>query len=898
MIFTAKTSIKQPGYYLSVKDHHLDAACVARMLIASLPEIVVLQTGLDRDVLSNLLIFVCMVHDIGKLTALFQGSITKGAAQMRDALVSSGFAIINPDDLFQKADRLHHTEMGYMILNGLAGYHLPKWILNIVCSHHGRCPSKNFVKRTATKQDKICLYGRADDEENERAYRGTWKRCIEEAMRAAGYRSPEDIPVLDTRAQLLITGAVVLVDWISSNTDYFPLVEELSAVDRNAREKFVEGILKIPGLWLPDRWTMTYDDFEASFGFTPNEFQKTVLDVVNDSSPEAVLTLLEGSPGCGKTEGGFAASEIMAARTGAGGLSFSEPTQATSNAMFSRVISWIRDKNMDDDYCVNLAHSAANMAPQFAALADNKESGVYTSDLFSRSKISYYPTFTVGTWDSILAGALQMKHFMVRIFSIAGKVCVFDEIHETDAYTEQVFLTTLYLLGYFKIPTLIISATISTNRKKDYIRAYMRGLGADRTTIRREISSISDAFPSVTTVNKEKVVCSPCSVSQHKKYKISRISETNLEKTLVEKLKGKGCAAVVVNTVKRSQKIFDRLCNSKALEGYTIILDHSYFLPEDRSATEDMIIKRLGKNADDKEREKTIIVGTKAIQVSLDYDVDYMVTELCSIADFFQRLGRLFRHNRIGRPINFPEVAIMLPEDGQGEPYTRESAFIYSEYILRKTYEVLGDEVVFPDDIKKLLNLVETTGNEDLFSSLKDPRYKNAYENSVKAQKDKARHFLLNESALVSGNKDGMEGLLDHMEDTISAYGDGAVRDIKPTLTVSLMGLKENGNLAFLDRKNHGIEVDPCDISEEEVFMIASSHINLPLAVLSGDDDDRISLIREEINSRANEIAPGILQKKLFYGKCLLILNEKNEALVNGYKITYDNERGLLYEHI
>ena len=41
-------------------------------------------------------------------------------------------------------------------------------------------------------------------------------------MRDAGFASVEDLPVLTIPQELLLTGLLIMADWIASNTSFFP----------------------------------------------------------------------------------------------------------------------------------------------------------------------------------------------------------------------------------------------------------------------------------------------------------------------------------------------------------------------------------------------------------------------------------------------------------------------------------------------------------------------------------------------------------------------------------------------------------------------------------------------------------------------------------------------------
>lgn len=55
----------------------------------------------------------------------------------------------------------------------------------------------------------------------------------------------------------------------------------------------------------------------------------------------AGLLIIEASMGNGKTEAALMSSEVMASKSGAGGIAYLLPTMATFNAMFRRVKDWL-----------------------------------------------------------------------------------------------------------------------------------------------------------------------------------------------------------------------------------------------------------------------------------------------------------------------------------------------------------------------------------------------------------------------------------------------------------------------------------------------------------------------------------------------------------------------------
>ncbi|WP_275532391.1 helicase-related protein, partial [Corynebacterium diphtheriae] len=128
---------------------------------------------------------------------------------------------------------------------------------------------------------------------------------------------------------------------------------------------------------------------------------------------------------------------------------------------------------------------------------------------------------------------------------------------------------------------------------------------------------------------------------------------------------------LICNTVKRAQEI------AAALEKTNdrIVLLHSRMTTEHRRRSAELLESLLGPNGN---RKTITVVGTQAIEASLDIDLDILRTELCPAPSLVQRAGRVWRRNdpyrssRITadhKPISV--VFIAEAEDWQVLPYLR-----------------------------------------------------------------------------------------------------------------------------------------------------------------------------------------------------------------------------------
>jgi CRISPR-associated endonuclease/helicase Cas3 len=174
----------------------------------------------------------------------------------------------------------------------------------------------------------------------------------------------------------------------------------------------------------------------------------------------------------------------------------------------------------------------------------------------------------------------------------------------------------------------------------------------------------------------------------------------------------------IENTVKEAQESYIQL-RSKA-GNIPCGLLHARFLQRDRLKLEEIWTDLYGKR-DVTERSQSghLLVGTQVLEQSLDIDADCLFTALCPMDMLLQRLGRLWRHDRLGRPASACCRAwILLPESGNGGLTSKifgASGKVYAPYILARTLERLqaAASLELPGEIRPLLEAVYAERRED-----------------------------------------------------------------------------------------------------------------------------------------------------------------------------------------
>ncbi len=885
LAMAAKSSRKNSSEWLPFWMHSMDTAGILKKLYRRWVPVSIFSAmeGMREEDIEKLLVFLGLIHDIGKLTAVFQSKLMPCIDEQNDRFAELNIGVGTSREYYY-ATKSPHSLAGEAILLE-AG--CPEGVAAVVGSHHGKPtdlsdnPQENIEYH---KQN----YFRRDEE----LWRDIWGEWLDFSLDFAGYTNMTDIPVINMSTQLLLSGLLIMGDWIASNTFYFPMISideypECDCYPERVNKAYRR--LQFPDRWMPQMFSMGLEDFKEQFGFLPNEMQKVVLDIATNSEFPGMM-IIEAHMGNGKTEAALAAAEVLASRNGSGGIYFGLPSQATANGLFPRIKKWAEEQSWEEGHTLELLHGAAALNEAFQILVDNQgnigedipDEGVYVHKWFEGGKTGLLADFAIGTIDQLLMAALKKKHVMLRILGLAGKVVVIDECHAYDAYMNQYLDRVLNWLGRYCVPVILLSATLPSIRREELVKAYIRGKNRKSS---KNIELSGAGYPLITWTEGLNVFQREICVNKEtREIIVSRIEEENIIETLKEKLKYGGCAGVIVNTVRYAQLLTEKVKNE--LSDYEVILFHSRFTMTDRAEIEKKILDRIGKTSTFEQRNHFIVIGTQVLEQSLDIDFDFLITQLAPMDLLLQRIGRLHRHDRV-RSQNLMKAECMIIEN-QGRAIDEGSNKIYGGWLLHQTLKTIPDSIQLPLDIPDLVGKVYSLEDNNLDEDEKE--LLRAYKTQMSILSGKATEFCIKEpSESMNPVLNTITGLLD-TSITENSDAEAAVRDGDGTIEVILMIRKDSGNIAWFPWQDEGRELSGEYIPyKEDVLKICKQKIRLP-----GLFNYKWHQTITELKNDTIKYLKVWQEAPVLKGELFLLLNEQLEKKLVGYTITYSNVNGLM----
>lgn len=730
------------------------------------------------------------------------------------------------------------------------------------------------------------------------------------ALEEANFQSVDAISSIKQPAQVILLGLLIMADWIASNEEYFPLLslDEEEILDQESR--FFEGITKWrkTTTWEPEYLPDWDELYEKRFGFKPRNVQSVLTQVIADAD-EPGIVILEAPMGLGKTEAALVAAEQLANKSGRSGIFFGLPTQATSNGIFGRIEGWLtnivdemNEEGLSSNLSIHLVHGKAALNKEFTKLPrgnavnfdDITNGSVIINDWFSGKKKTALDDFVVGTVDQFLMVSLKQKHLALRHLGFSKKVVIIDEVHAYDAYMSQYLLEAVEWMGAYRVPVIILSATLPSKQREALLKSYLHGMGVKWKAIKNRDTLDTDAYPLITYND-------GCEIHQVKEFNketpktvyVQPLAEDNLLSTVKEVIEDGGVVGIIVNTVKRAQelgKIYEEVFGEEIVD-----LLHSNFISTERIKKEQKLLKEIGKNS--KRPFRKIIIGTQVIEQSLDIDFDVMISDLAPMDLLIQRIGRLHRHS-ITRPKKHEGAKLYVLGANPNLEFEKGSSFVYGDYLLARTQGFLPSQIALPNDISPLVQKVYNF-EEDLEFEKEElyQKYqvaKKEHNDKVESKKNKADVFKIGPPLLKTyrHRSNSLIGWLanTHPDDSEErAYAQ--VRDIEDTIEVIALKKVDEGYSLFTDNKELSQLIDNPSIARK----IAQNTIRLPVSLSKSYNVD--STIRELEKYNLKYLASW--QKTLWLkGSLGIIFDENNEFILNGYKLFYDKKYGIKTERI
>lgn len=523
-----------------------------------------------------------------------------------------------------------------------------------------------------------------------------------------GQPGVEDLPL---PAIEWLAGLTSVADWIGSNEDWFPPGERGGTLSAHFKEASGLAEQALDAIGWPSFAPLLKElqDTDALIrrivgaGKAPSARPlQAVGDRLISEAEGPTLVVVEAPMGEGKTELAMLAHLRLQATNQHRGLYVALPTQATGNAMFDRTLDFLRLFANAVRLDIQLAHGGAMLDERIAHLrgihgapGDN----VTSSAWFSQRRRALISPYGVGTIDQALFATLNVKHHFVRLWGLANRVVVLDEVHAYDTYTSGLIAALLRWLKALDCSVILMSATLPKKRQAELLAAWDIDL-ADVPTL---------SYPRVSVAHGGRVFGETVAARPLSPIDVSGIGETSeaLAAQALELMAQGGCGAVIVNTVQRAQSLHQLLVDTLPAD-CELILFHARYPADERAHWERTVLDCFGRYG--ARPSRALLIATQVAEQSLDIDFDFLISDLAPIDLLLQRAGRLHRHER-QRPGAHAVARLFVAGLIQDRfPELRETKweYVYDPYILGRTWALIAREAVWqlPSDIDRLVQIV------------------------------------------------------------------------------------------------------------------------------------------------------------------------------------------------
>ena len=380
--------------------------------------------------------------------------------------------------------------------------------------------------------------------------------------------------------------------------------------------------------------------------------------------------ILTAPTGSGKTEASLMWLHKQMKEFGQGRTFYILPFTASINAMYER----LDEKMHGNNEIVGLIHG------RLSEYIENK----FGDEIFSSKneklkkelKESYralVPPLKVATPFQLLKSIFGLKGFEKGIFEMSGGYFIFDEIHAYDPEViAQIKVLLEFATHYLNVKVCLMTATLPTFLKKE----------------------LAEVIEPITEINADDNLYQD--FIRHKIRVVNGLLSENISE--VQKRLNAGYKVLVVcNTVKQAQTIY------QTLQSPNKVLLHGAFNGRDRNK----------KETDLKSDDIKLLVGTQAIEVSLDIDFDVIFTEPAPLDALLQRFGRVNRH-RINGVFRQPCDCIVYSERNDNDKYIYKNKKVIQETLnVLREIEVEKSGIVSEKDLQTYIDRIYPQWSEN-----------------------------------------------------------------------------------------------------------------------------------------------------------------------------------------
>ena len=728
--------------YKPVLHHLMDVAAVAlrwQQLNSARLEREAALLKASPECLSKITAFLAGIHDIGKFSRSFQSKVPElwpeqGLGQKREVPDRPHWRntaiLLRAEPIAQEFASLFPT-IPYDIAP----------IIAAIAGHHGRPPEG---------QDEVNA-----DPSKARRDQQLGEECVDAAHTAfcilQNLIEPLPLSSLEKQKQSAqwswrLSGLVTLADWVGSDSDYF----SFESIDTKIEDYWdwaltqAEKALVSKGLLAQSPESRpSYASFAPRAAARPRPMQKLAEEAPFKDG--AQLFILEDTTGAGKTEAAIMlAARMMEAGKGEG-LYFALPTMATANAMYERLAEAYQtlfETSATYAPSLVLAHGRSNLSEAFCAIVnptdmandseDETASAFCTQWIADNRKKAFYADVGAGTIDQAFLSILPKKHLTLRQYGLAGRILIVDEAHCFDAYMGEELSALLELHSQNGGSTIVLSATLSLEQRRNMTEAFAKGLGLrDPEDLSDQLCS--EAYPLLTsaTIGGVQECESGFDSALRRSVTVERLPDRTTAKTRALSAAKEGAAVLVIcNAVDEAIAVYESLADQVDHPDH-IHLFHARFAQSDRQAIEEDVLRRFGREADATDRAGHILVATQVVEQSLDLDFDLVISDLAPVDLIIQRAGRMWRHldkrSPESRPVERPHILVVSPNPDQVEdenwlePVLSKGAFVYQHagVMWRSAKALFGaGRIDTPESFRPLIECVYA--NEDVPPALEE----------------------------------------------------------------------------------------------------------------------------------------------------------------------------------